>query len=171
MKPIHQGLEDKKSKSKGEAVSLLRGWVWVQFLRQTWMNIKGSKVHYALGFFACFLVVVVVAVLMSLLTQTPVIFLRLAETSRSEVDLHIDAGTFTGFSRLNYTLAKSLLTEPNEQFTSARTNKITFWINPKNCLNAQNFPDWTYTSHQPTRECKKNCPMVNCPTNPAQYVR
>lgn len=65
-----------------------------QFVLHTWRQIKRSKLNFCLGFFACLLVVLVVAVLITgtfflprllslktslVLGNTPVVFLRLAE--------------------------------------------------------------------------------------------
>jgi ABC-type antimicrobial peptide transport system permease subunit len=153
-----------ESKEPPHAIwGLLSPWVWLQFLRQTWLNIRASKTHYALGFAACWLVVVVVAVLVSLLNQTPVIFLRLAETARSEIDLQLDAADVTGFSRLNYTLVKSILTEPNEQHSSPRTLVGRVFMNPRNCPYASlDDTSWLYTPKADV-ECRIACPIANCP--------
>lgn len=153
------------------AWALARPSVWLQFLHQTWLNIKSAKVHYLLGFLACWLVVVVVAVLVSLLNQTPVIFLRLSESSRSEIDLKIDAATITGFSRLNYTLAKSLLTEPDEQWTSPRTSRARLFTNPSQCQYASSDnKNWLY-SPMGSSSCSVSCPVANCPGTKTATVR
>jgi hypothetical protein len=49
------------------------------FILLTWRTIKKSKINFCLGFFACFIVVVIVAVLITVLGNTPVVFLKLAE--------------------------------------------------------------------------------------------
>lgn len=152
--------------------TLLSPYVWLQFLRQTWLNIKAAKTHYFLGFAACWLVVMVVAVLVSLLAQTPIIFLRLAETSKSEIDIRIDAGDFTGFETLNYTRIKTMLTDPSEQFHSPRLRLSRLWMSPpKSCT----FPDqknnsWLYQSLTDT-SCTIGCPTANCPGSSYTWVR
>ena len=170
---MHQLRQESDKPEPPNAIwALLRPAVWRQFLRQTWLNIRSAKVHYALGFFACCLVVVVVAVLISLLNQTPVIFLRLAETSRSEIDLKLDAFPASGFSRFNYTLAKSLLTDADEQFTSPRLSKSRYFIRvPDNCpYSHPNDPSWLY---QPKTEnnCINTCPNINCDNSRSAAVR
>jgi hypothetical protein len=152
--------------------SLFRPSVWQQFLRQTWLNVKSAKVHYALGFFACCLVVLVVGVLISLLNQTPVIFLRLSETSRGEIDLKLDAFSPSGFSKLNYTLAKSLLTDADEQYTSPRTSRARYFIKPTSaCQYAQTGDNsWLYFPKTDTT-CLNSCPLTNCPSTHAAMVR
>lgn len=151
--------------------ALLSPYVWLQFLRQTWLNIRSSKTHYFLGFAACWLVVVVVAVLISLLSQTPVIFLRLAESSRSEIDLSLNAATATGFTRLNYTLVKTILTEPSEQHSSPRRYRSRLFLNPNSCPFASTSdPSWLYTS-KTSSNCLSGCPITNCPNSYYSSVR
>eukprot|EP00007_Cunea_sp_BSH-02190019_P001337 CAMPEP_0174241540 /NCGR_PEP_ID=MMETSP0417-20130205/23696_1 /TAXON_ID=242541 /ORGANISM="Mayorella sp, Strain BSH-02190019" /LENGTH=1110 /DNA_ID=CAMNT_0015320789 /DNA_START=233 /DNA_END=3562 /DNA_ORIENTATION=- len=79
---------------KGVAVS------YVQFAIN---EMRQNTCVYLLGFFSCFLVVFTVALLVSLLSHSPVVFMRLAELIRAETDLIVDAGDWTGHSFLNYT--------------------------------------------------------------------
>lgn len=56
-----------------------------------------------MGFFACLMVVFVVALLSTVLAKAPLIFLRLSELTNGEVDARIYAGDWTGHIGLNYT--------------------------------------------------------------------
>ena len=51
----------------------------LEFARQTWIEVKSRKVSSILGVLACLLVVFVLALLASILSYAPVIFLKLAE--------------------------------------------------------------------------------------------
>lgn len=55
-----------------------------------------------LNYLACLVVVFVVALLVSLLSQSPLIFLRLAELQNGEMDVTVSAGDWTGFYFMNY---------------------------------------------------------------------
>eukprot|EP01116_Phalansterium_solitarium_P010119 TRINITY_DN2458_c0_g2_i3.p1 TRINITY_DN2458_c0_g2~~TRINITY_DN2458_c0_g2_i3.p1 ORF type:complete len:1000 (-),score=386.52 TRINITY_DN2458_c0_g2_i3:162-3161(-) len=91
------------------------GHLWLEFGRQTLVQIRNSKVNYCLGFSACFIVVVTVSVLLSVIGQSPVIFLRLAELKGGEIDVSCSAEQ-GGIERLNYTLAAELLSAAGGQF-------------------------------------------------------
>lgn len=159
------------STTKQDLLALLRPSVWQQFLRQTWLNIKSAKTHYALGFAACWLVVLVVAVLVSLLAQTPIIFLRLSETSGSEIDLRLDALTMTGYATLNYTRMQTMLTESDEQHHAPRLSRSRLWLSPHDCPYASSSDEtWLYAS-QTGNNCQIACPVTNCPKAPYTYVR
>ena len=53
--------------------------LWPEFFFQTLKRIRQQKVNYCLGFFACFIVVLVLSLLVTVIGNAPVIFLRLAE--------------------------------------------------------------------------------------------
>jgi hypothetical protein len=55
------------------------GYLWLEFLKQTIKRIAISKINFILGFLACFIVVVIVALLLTIVQKSPVVFLRLAE--------------------------------------------------------------------------------------------
>lgn len=48
-------------------------------LKITWRQITKNKINFGLGFCACLVVVVVICVLLTLLANTPIVFLRLSE--------------------------------------------------------------------------------------------
>jgi hypothetical protein len=85
--------------------------LWWQFIRQTGSNVRKSKVNYCLGFTACFVVVFVVALLVSVLAKAPIIYLRLGELNNGEVDVQLNAAPFTGYARFNYSLVAELLAQ------------------------------------------------------------
>lgn len=89
--------------------ALLNFSLWSHFIRTHAQRVKKSKVNYLLGFFGCFLVVFVVAVMSAILSNVPLIFLRLAELQRGETDAVIRpvvAGNSyyrAGYQYLNFT--------------------------------------------------------------------
>lgn len=58
--------------------------------------------NYCLGFSACFLVVFIVALVVTVVSKAPLIFLRLSELQRGETDISIRAGDWTGSDALNF---------------------------------------------------------------------
>jgi len=79
-------------------------------LKHTWKSVKRSKVNFCIGLSACFLVVVVVAVLVSVLQTTPIVFLRLSELLAGEVDCRIKVrGSLAEDYSLNYTEIQQLV--------------------------------------------------------------
>lgn len=86
--------------------------LWLHFIHSHAQRIKKSKLNYLLGFFGCFLVVFVVAVMSAILSNAPLIFLRLAELQRGETDavIHpiINGNNFyrRGHQYLNFTQGK-----------------------------------------------------------------
>lgn len=97
-------------------------WVWVRTRLTVWKQdcshtareIKRRKTNYCLGFCACFLVVLVVALLVSIISNSPIIFLRLSELEAGEIDLEVEAGSWTQYTRLNYTLVSELLSSEDK---------------------------------------------------------
>src|SRR5690554_5870386 len=102
-------------------------YLWKEFAKQTLRRIRDSKVNYCLGFFACFIVVVTVSLLITIIDNTPVvtfstyfafilkIFLRLAELEGGELDILISSHKTNG--RLNYTLLAEHLDSTDERFS------------------------------------------------------
>jgi hypothetical protein len=131
------------------------------FISQTLRSIKKSKVNYALGFSACLLVVFVVALLVSILSKSPLIFLRLSELNSGEVDLHISAGTWTGYDRLNYTLISEIL-DVNEEY---KYHTCRYRFNPlyyldKECQQKNDPYDLTWKYGQFPEPCADT--MIGC---------
>jgi hypothetical protein len=81
--------------STTKPISLRNYQIWVQFLQQTWKNIRRSKINYCLGFSACFLVVFVVGLLVTILSKSPLIFLRLAELNKGNNFHQVDRILFS----------------------------------------------------------------------------
>lgn len=48
-------------------------------LKITWRQIRKNKINFGLGFCACLVVVIVICILLTLLANTPIVFLRLSE--------------------------------------------------------------------------------------------
>eukprot|EP00026_Physarum_polycephalum_P001697 Phypoly_transcript_01699.p1 GENE.Phypoly_transcript_01699~~Phypoly_transcript_01699.p1 ORF type:complete len:1053 (-),score=137.59 Phypoly_transcript_01699:52-3186(-) len=104
--------------TKDVVVSFLQwqGYLCKHFLFHTLNDIRKNKVNYSLGFFACFLVVFVVSLVVTIIGNTPVVFLRLAEQQVGEQDMYVSSGPWNNNDRLNYTMIQSIL-EPYPQFT------------------------------------------------------
>lgn len=52
---------------------------FIQYTKQTIRDMKRNKLNYCLGFLGCFVVVFVVTIMLSVLSHTPVVFLKLSE--------------------------------------------------------------------------------------------
>lgn len=61
------------------------------FFNQTYKEFRNRKINFALGFCSCFLVVILLALLFTILASSPVIFLRLSELQEGEIDLRLSA--------------------------------------------------------------------------------
>eukprot|EP01103_Thecamoeba_quadrilineata_P012745 TRINITY_DN3364_c1_g1_i1.p1 TRINITY_DN3364_c1_g1~~TRINITY_DN3364_c1_g1_i1.p1 ORF type:complete len:1045 (+),score=214.58 TRINITY_DN3364_c1_g1_i1:1531-4665(+) len=95
--------------------------VLLQYIHQTWAEVKKRKLNYILGFFACFLVVSVVSLLMTVLHHAPILLMRLSELQEGEIDLLLYPDTEPGLSFLNHTRISSLLTSnPQYSYNSPR---------------------------------------------------
>jgi hypothetical protein len=142
--PIHRSI----ARLTGLLVGLWVGWLVLQ--------IRSSKFTYTLGFLACFLVVLVVAVMLSILSHSPVVFLRLAELQESEIDLTLVPDTSTGFNAINYTYVEQLMIERKldlYQYSSPRFRiggGHSRWYSPWRCKSKQGElldpydPYWPY---------------------------
>lgn len=83
-----------------------------EFFSITLNRIREAKVNYVLGFSACFVVVLIVSLMVTIIANSPVIFLRLAELQKGEIDIECSPqDSFTPNTRLNYTLAAAVLEE------------------------------------------------------------
>jgi ABC-type antimicrobial peptide transport system permease subunit len=79
------------------------------FLSLAWTDVKTRTCSYCLGFFSVLVVVMLCVLMISLLTNMPILFLRLSEASRGEYDLRIGpAGGMTAATSLNYTIIQEL---------------------------------------------------------------
>ena len=81
----------------------------VLYAQHATKRICDAKVAFTFGLLSCFLVVFVTMVVGSLLANVPVLFLRLAESDAGEVDMILSAGSWTGYSYLNYTTINRLI--------------------------------------------------------------
>ncbi len=94
-----------------------------EFLSITFKRIKEAKVNYFLGFSACFVVVLIVSLMVTIISNSPVIFLRLAELQKGEIDISCEReDAWWTHSRVNYTLAAATLkdfssAEESDQFS------------------------------------------------------
>lgn len=102
--------EQDKDNTKSALVNFLewQGYLCKHYLLHTLNDIKKNKVNYFLGFFACFLVVFVVSLVVTIIGNTPVVFLRLAEQQVGEQDMYVASGTWNNNDRLNYSMVESI---------------------------------------------------------------
>ncbi|KPA82246.1 hypothetical protein ABB37_03358 [Leptomonas pyrrhocoris] len=106
--------DDKSSSMWARTKRVLRN-IWNSFkmvrlfLSLAWTDIKCRTCSYCLGFFSVLVVVLLCVLMISLLTNMPILFLRLSEAVRGEYDLRIrPGGVMTAASSLNYTIIKEL---------------------------------------------------------------
>ena len=102
---------DKFNSSNNVVVNFLRWQAYLckHYLLHIFNDIKKNKVNYFLGFFACFLVVFVVSLVVTIIGNTPVVFLRLAEQQVGEQDMHVSSSAWNSDDRLNYSMVESIL--------------------------------------------------------------
>lgn len=100
------------NQSPGGVAAFLRWQLYLchHYLLHTFNDIRKNKVNYVLGFFACFLVVFVVSLVVTIIGNTPVVFLRLAELDVGEMDMRIYAAPWSGSDSLNYTAIQDIFT-------------------------------------------------------------
>jgi len=85
-------------------------WKKLQFwFHEALVQIKFHVASYILGFLACLMVVIVVAVLLSIIGNAPIVYLRIAEMQQSEIDLRIEASEPLELRYVNYTQVASVL--------------------------------------------------------------
>jgi len=109
-----EAYERKIKKRAAKAAHTIKGSIptrgqFMQHTKQTVREISVRKVNYMLGCLSCFIVVMTVSLMVSVLTNAPVAWLRLAELSAGEIDFRIQGADFTGYRMLNYTLVKQIL--------------------------------------------------------------
>eukprot|EP00033_Pygsuia_biforma_P002404 GCRY01002662.1.p1 GENE.GCRY01002662.1~~GCRY01002662.1.p1 ORF type:complete len:716 (-),score=198.86 GCRY01002662.1:316-2358(-) len=105
------------------------------FIQHTGRIIRRAKLNFCLGFMSCFLVVSVVALTMSVLSQTPVVFLALAEADGGQIDLRMQANSWTGQELLNFTKMDSFLNEQGLSKQSPRLFEDSYMFVAKRCTN------------------------------------
>ena len=87
------------------------------FLSLAWIDAKLRTCSYCLGFFSVFLVVMLCVVMVSLLTNMPILFLRLSEALWGEYDLRIEAGgVMSAATSINYTIIKEMFPSSNAAY-------------------------------------------------------
>ncbi|KAM9942337.1 hypothetical protein ACTFIT_005717 [Dictyostelium discoideum] len=89
---------------------------WFSIIKYSINGIKRSKLNYSIGFISCFLVVILVATGLSVLSNISLIFLSKADSDANHIDLiisgkqHQSIDLDKGFTiRLNYTLFDKIL--------------------------------------------------------------
>ncbi|KAI8824901.1 uncharacterized protein EV422DRAFT_564262 [Fimicolochytrium jonesii] len=81
--------------------------IWRYSIRET----SRQKSQFCIGCCSVCLVVFAVAVLMSVMAITPVVFLGIAELTAGETDMTVWPDWPSGYTRLNYTLAQTVLSD------------------------------------------------------------
>ncbi|KAL9645766.1 hypothetical protein ABK040_003498 [Willaertia magna] len=79
-------------------------YLFIQYIRFTWKEITKRKVGYIIGTLSCFVVVWMIILSLSALSQVPLVFVRLAELQVGEFDIKISADPYVPGVSLNYTL-------------------------------------------------------------------
>ncbi|PRP86887.1 hypothetical protein PROFUN_03635 [Planoprotostelium fungivorum] len=87
-------------------------------LKITWRQIRKNKINFGLGFCACLVVVIVICILLTLLANTPIVFLRLSEMQAGEYDYIVKAQG--AGNRLNYTLMWDQTKGGEHQYSAPR---------------------------------------------------
>lgn len=144
-------------------------YIFLQFMIFTWKEVSKRKVAFLIGTASCFVVVWMVMISVSALSQIPLVFIRLAELQVGEYDIQIRASKILPGVTLNYTLidhqiqnaTKTDLTEQErysyhsprylfsvKAFTSCMNNTLS------NDLNYQHY-SWMYNSSDVTCGQKK----------------
>lgn len=112
---------------------------------------------YTIGFCACFIVVLVVSVLLTIINDSPLIFLRLAELQNGEIDLELTASS-SELQLLNYSLLDEYLsTDEQYSYSSPRWLSavgITTCDGLDPSLNPYDV-DWKYNGVDPGDQCKE----------------
>eukprot|EP00727_Mastigamoeba_balamuthi_P014759 m51a1_g9909 hypothetical protein (1044) ;mRNA; r:99120-103292 len=120
--------------------------VVTHYAYQTWTQIRQHMAQYLLGFAACLVVVVVVAVLLTVLGNAPIIYLRVAELSASEVDLEVSTEASTGNAYVNYTLLASVLALDRSGSYSHHSPRTSFDTVALPCLRSDFSLDLLYNT-------------------------
>ncbi|KAM9977270.1 hypothetical protein ACTFIR_011129 [Dictyostelium discoideum] len=154
---------------------------WKHFFSHTLRINLRNKLSYLLGFSACFLVVFIVSLCVSIITNTPVVFLSLSEASVGEMDMVLTPGSWTLSDQLNYTMLSELLAgtykEPNgsyfddnnnnnqyeleevdDSYHSPRVDGTVSVVSAKSCPNGNTDPNdnlWKY--HDEPNQCEPYC--------------
>eukprot|EP01129_Flabellula_baltica_P004751 TRINITY_DN1678_c0_g1_i1.p1 TRINITY_DN1678_c0_g1~~TRINITY_DN1678_c0_g1_i1.p1 ORF type:complete len:1048 (-),score=207.61 TRINITY_DN1678_c0_g1_i1:23-3166(-) len=142
--------------------------LWCQFLGNQVNQMGKSKVNYCLGFFACFIVVVVVSLLVTVLSKSPLIFLRLAELSTGEIDIVVESGASVDFevAYMNMT-AVGLALDDEVDKTPYSARKIFSSLIKKCSRTDESGNKWVYEPDYPG-ECGgssggyRNCFSAHC---------
>ncbi|EFA79184.1 DUF214 family protein [Heterostelium album PN500] len=110
---------------------------WAYFMRHlllhTYNNNRRNKMSYCLGFSACFLVVFVVSLCVSIISNTPVVFLNLSEVSSGEIDIQVEPASWTEALTLNYTMISSLLNDNDESYHTPRLINNVYVVAANDC--------------------------------------
>ncbi|EGG20920.1 DUF214 family protein [Cavenderia fasciculata] len=137
-------------------------------------NNRRNKLSYFLGFSACFLVVFVVSLCVSIISNTPVVFLNLSEVSVGEMDMVLSSNSGSSAqTSLNYTLASSLLQDDSsDTYHSPRILASSVTVVSGICgYNDPNNLGWKY-GVQPDgtkMDCIPNCFTDVCLSAPANF--
>jgi ABC-type antimicrobial peptide transport system permease subunit len=129
------------------------------FLQHTFHDIRKNKVNFLLGFFACFLVVFVVSLVVSIIGNTPVVFLRLAELEVGEMDMEIRAAMWSRDYFLNYSAVENILSKETEYSYHSPRYKFSFYATAaKECPGLDPFdPYWKYHPNNSREYCSATC--------------
>eukprot|EP01130_Rhizamoeba_saxonica_P014410 TRINITY_DN6293_c0_g1_i1.p1 TRINITY_DN6293_c0_g1~~TRINITY_DN6293_c0_g1_i1.p1 ORF type:complete len:1033 (-),score=164.52 TRINITY_DN6293_c0_g1_i1:42-3140(-) len=135
------------------------GYLLIEFVKQNLSNIRKSKVNYCLGFSACFVVVFVVSLLVTILSRSPLIFLRLAELQNAEIDMMLTSGTWSGYEHLNYTKVSEVLED--HPYHAPRRHYDLYFYKCFNGLDPYDL-DWKYIPSSDGDVCQYYNSGIDC---------
>jgi hypothetical protein len=164
----HENNEEKKQQK--EPVNFKKSYLYWTFVRQTLQRINQKKISFCLGCGACFIVVLTVSLFVTIIANSPVVFLRLAELSSGEIDLEVWAGPWTGKGRVNYTTIAGILNEEGEEY-SYHTARLRFgaWTwGEDSCDGDPEDKTWRYFGEGDSDPCRfqQTCFYQYCSSTP-----
>ncbi|KAJ5072648.1 hypothetical protein M0811_01663 [Anaeramoeba ignava] len=149
------------------------------YTKHTWKHIRKNKIN-CLGCLSAFLVVSISAMTITLLTNSPVIFLRLSEVEHGEYELEIKPSNGTSGKTLNYTKMVNYTQnyENNALDYSSPRMVSSVEVYPVSQCNLPNPPpenyNWTYLGFGSNDSCFQNstgngnCLQKYCALDPSQ---
>ena len=115
------------------------------YIKTTINEIKKKKINYALGVAAVFVVVVSVGLLISIISRSPIMMLRISEIDHGEQDLVLRPSYTSRMDFLNYTMISQVLKD-TDQPDALATPRLTRWVEGHplvGCATYYTLPNYT----------------------------
>ncbi|RNF22587.1 permease, family protein [Trypanosoma conorhini] len=136
------------------------------FLKLSLISAKAHKVSYCISFFSVFLVVFLCIILVSVIFNLPIIFLRLGEAYNGQNDLFLlPGGELGSWASLNYSTIEELF-PPEDTARNYHSPRITLSasiVNFADCTGVKEPKDLWYSNNG--RLCRKGCVGQHCHEN------